>query len=136
MLLRSMIDPKDFDKLFPPTPKTQGQPVSAHSISDIQQCLQDAQISYECRVQHADDSFRNIAPIVTGFGQPSTTTLFNKSKVKARLWLVGLSEKLMYYGNIFDVMAQHHPEYVSLAWGTFKLVFIVRSIPYRCLNCF
>lgn len=26
---------------------------------------------------------------------------------------------------IFDVYAQHHPEYVSLAWGTMKFLFIV-----------
>ncbi len=44
---------------------------------------------------------------------------------KARKWLVALSERITYYGQIFDVLVQHHPEYVSLAWGAFKLVFIV-----------
>jgi hypothetical protein len=38
---------------------------------------------------------------------------------------MGLSEKIVHYGNVFDVLAQQHPEYVSLAWGTFKLLFIV-----------
>ncbi|KAL9046325.1 MAG: hypothetical protein Q9214_000813 [Letrouitia sp. 1 TL-2023] len=52
------------------------------------------------------------------------TAATNKSAAKARHWLTGLSEKLLFYGNIFDVMAQHHPEYVSLAWGTFKFLFI------------
>lgn len=28
---------------------------------------------------------------------------------------------------IFDVFAQHHPEYVSLAWGTMKFLFIVST---------
>lgn len=31
----------------------------------------------------------------------------------------------MYYGRVFDTLAQHHPEYVALAWGTIKLVFVV-----------
>lgn len=44
---------------------------------------------------------------------------------KARKWLVALSERITYYGQIFDVLVQHHPEYVSLAWGTFKFVFMV-----------
>ncbi|KAK7999450.1 hypothetical protein PG990_012050 [Apiospora arundinis] len=43
---------------------------------------------------------------------------------KARLWLNQLSSKINYYGNILDVLVQHHPEYVSLAWGTFKFLFI------------
>lgn len=46
---------------------------------------------------------------------------------KARKWLVALSERITYYGQIFDVLVQHHPEYVSLAWGTFKFVFMVSA---------
>lgn len=46
-------------------------------------------------------------------------------KRKARKWLTALSERITYYGQVFDVLIQHHPEYVSLAWGTFNLVFIV-----------
>lgn len=34
----------------------------------------------------------------------------------------------MHYSNIFDVMVQHHPEYVSLAWSTFKLLFVVSIV--------
>lgn len=44
---------------------------------------------------------------------------------KARKWLGGLSTRIMYYGQIVDVMSQHHPEYVSLAWGTLKFLFVV-----------
>lgn len=44
---------------------------------------------------------------------------------KARKWLGGLSTRIMYYGKIIDVMSQHHPEYVSLAWGTMKFLFVV-----------
>ena len=49
----------------------------------------------------------------------------SNSKCKARKWLTALSERIVYYGQVFDVLVQHHPEYVSLAWGTFKFVFIV-----------
>ena len=45
--------------------------------------------------------------------------------------MVGLSEKLLYYSNVFDVLAQHHPEYVALAWGTLKFLFIVCAVTLR-----
>ncbi len=47
------------------------------------------------------------------------------SESKARRWLVALSERIAFYGQVFDVLIQHHPEYVSLAWGTFKFIFQV-----------
>ena len=47
------------------------------------------------------------------------------SESKARRWLAALSERIAFYGQIFDVLNQHHPEYVSLAWGTFKFIFRV-----------
>jgi hypothetical protein len=33
----------------------------------------------------------------------------------------------MYYGQVLDMLAQHHPEYVSLAWGTLKFILMVRG---------
>ncbi|KAI2788324.1 hypothetical protein POX_e06338 [Penicillium oxalicum] len=33
-----------------------------------------------------------------------------------------LAEKIHYYGNIMDVLVQHHPEFTSLAWGAMKLL--------------
>ena len=44
---------------------------------------------------------------------------------KAYRWLSAFSSRLMYYGGVLDTLAQHHPEYVALAWGTVKLIFIV-----------
>jgi hypothetical protein len=35
----------------------------------------------------------------------------------------------MYYGKVFDTLAQHHPEYVALAWGAVKLVLMVSKSP-------
>jgi hypothetical protein len=42
-----------------------------------------------------------------------------------RAWLGRCSSRIMYYGKIFDTLAQHHPEYVALAWGAVKLVLMV-----------
>jgi hypothetical protein len=47
-------------------------------------------------------------------------------KSRARKWLASCSSRLMYYSVIMDTLAQHHPEYVSLAWGAVKFLFIVR----------
>ncbi|KAF5568818.1 hypothetical protein FPHYL_2625 [Fusarium phyllophilum] len=40
-------------------------------------------------------------------------------------WLHRLSRRIHYYGRVLDVMVQHHPEYVSLAWGMMKLLFMI-----------
>ncbi|KAH6846972.1 hypothetical protein B0I37DRAFT_405030 [Chaetomium sp. MPI-CAGE-AT-0009] len=46
-----------------------------------------------------------------------------KPKSKAFSWLTRFSQRVRYYSTVLDVLAQHHPEYVSLVWGAFKLVF-------------
>ncbi|PPJ58241.1 hypothetical protein CBER1_08261 [Cercospora berteroae] len=43
----------------------------------------------------------------------------------ARKALDKFSAGVMYYSKIMDMLVQHHPEYVSLAWGTMKLVFVL-----------
>ena len=47
---------------------------------------------------------------------------------KIRKWLSRFSSGVLYYGQILDVLVQHHPEYVSLAWGTTKSLFVVSPI--------
>jgi uncharacterized protein YggL (DUF469 family) len=44
---------------------------------------------------------------------------------KARKWLHKASEMVCHYGTVMDVFVQHHPEYVSLVWGLWKLLFTV-----------
>ncbi|KAH6618646.1 hypothetical protein C7974DRAFT_34011 [Boeremia exigua] len=39
-----------------------------------------------------------------------------------RAWLGKLSGRVMHFQPIMDALAQHHPEYVALAWGTLKLI--------------
>lgn len=43
-----------------------------------------------------------------------------------------ISKRVSYYGKVMDVLVQQHPEYVSLAWGTMKLVFGVCEFLYIC----
>jgi hypothetical protein len=68
----------------------------ATSITDIIDCVKDARSIYEMR----------------------------RGSSKVRDSLSRFSERVHHYGNIMDVLVQHHPEYVSLAWGTMKLLFI------------
>jgi hypothetical protein len=49
----------------------------------------------------------------------------DRKQSKARKWLCRLSARINFYGNIFDVLVQQSPEYVSLAWGAFKFLFVV-----------
>ncbi|KAI5371995.1 hypothetical protein J4E82_009297 [Alternaria postmessia] len=43
---------------------------------------------------------------------------------KVAKWLSQFSSRICHYGQILDVLVQHHPEYVSLAWGAMKFLFI------------
>jgi hypothetical protein len=43
-------------------------------------------------------------------------------------WLNKLSLGIRYYSQALDMLAQHHPEYVALAWGAVKFVLTVRRI--------
>lgn len=47
---------------------------------------------------------------------------------RAGKWLSKLSARISHYGRVLDVLVQHHPEYVSLAWGAMKFLFIVSRI--------
>jgi hypothetical protein len=70
-----------------------------HTIADVQEAVTKAQERYNLR---SKDS-------------------------KVRKWLARFSTGVLHYGRILDVLVQHHPEYVSLAWGTTKLLFVVSS---------
>ncbi|KAI0117972.1 hypothetical protein GGR51DRAFT_272656 [Nemania sp. FL0031] len=45
-----------------------------------------------------------------------------QSKTAKRLR--SFSQTILIYADVLDVLVQHHPEYVSLVWGTMKLLFI------------
>lgn len=48
-------------------------------------------------------------------------------------WLGRFSARVMYYAQVLDVLAQHHPEYCALAWGSLKFILTVRLCPL-CLS--
>jgi hypothetical protein len=54
---------------------------------------------------------------------------------KAWKWLSRFSSRVRYYGNIMDVLVQHHPEYVSLAWGAMKFLFGVGAPEQTMIRC-
>jgi hypothetical protein len=54
----------------------------------------------------------------------------SQNKHSTRAWLRGLSKRIMYYGQVLDVLSQHHPEYVALVWGLVKFVLMVCFIRY------
>jgi hypothetical protein len=41
--------------------------------------------------------------------------------------LNAISSRIIYYGGVLDALSQHHPEYVSLAWGAIKFVLMVNE---------
>lgn len=47
------------------------------------------------------------------------------SKEKVLRCLSEVSSRILHYGQMLDVMVQHHPEYVSLVWGAMKFVLCV-----------
>lgn len=49
----------------------------------------------------------------------------SKGHTGTRKRLEKLSSRVWYYKPIMDTLAQHHPEYVALAWGTVKIVLMV-----------
>ncbi|KAL9112820.1 MAG: hypothetical protein Q9227_002897 [Pyrenula ochraceoflavens] len=49
----------------------------------------------------------------------------SRTSSRARQQINRVSAGLMYYANIMDMLVQHHPEYVSLGWGTMKLTFVL-----------
>jgi hypothetical protein len=49
----------------------------------------------------------------------------NQKRSKARKWLTRLCSRIALYGQVLDVLAQHHPEYLALAWGSIKFVIQV-----------
>ena len=51
---------------------------------------------------------------------------------KAKRWLNSMAGKLSYYQNVMDMLVQHHPEYVSLAWGAMKFLLLVGNNFLSC----
>jgi hypothetical protein len=46
-------------------------------------------------------------------------------------YMARLAERIHYYGNVMDVLVQHHPEYTALAWGAMKLLVVESFILFE-----
>ena len=75
--------------------KRQVDQLQASSLQDIVDAVTEAQRSYESK----------------------------RKSSKTRQYLTAFSKRVSHYGNVMDVMVQHHPEYVALAWGLMKVLF-------------
>ncbi|KAG6368822.1 hypothetical protein INS49_003038 [Diaporthe citri] len=67
-----------------------------NKFEDVQRAIQDCNTRYEAR----------------------------KPDSKALKWLRQLSEKVVFYEGVVDVLIQQHPEAVSLIWGGIKLILL------------
>lgn len=68
-----------------------------NNFQEVQQAIQDCNTRYEAR----------------------------KPDSKVLKWLRKLSEKVVFYEGVVDVLIQQHPEVVSLIWGGMKFFFLV-----------
>ncbi|KAI1759878.1 hypothetical protein GGR53DRAFT_512112 [Hypoxylon sp. FL1150] len=64
-----------------------------------------------------EDVYQTVADLLAQYKGRTETS-------KTRKWLQRTSETICHYATVLDVFVQHHPEYVSLVWGTMKLLFV------------
>ncbi|ETS76760.1 hypothetical protein PFICI_12147 [Pestalotiopsis fici W106-1] len=101
------------------------------TLSVAQQAYQDAVDYY--RTELTQSQFKRVAVgvYVSMLDMQESVTqaqdVYNgthKSKKKMQKWLQRFSSQIMFYGQVLDVLVQHHPEYVSLVWGSMKFIFV------------
>lgn len=69
------------------------------------------------------DEIQDIQKIVVGL---QTKYESRRASGKTHKWITKFSKRVAIYGDILDVLVQHHPEYVALVWGAMKFLFVVR----------
>lgn len=70
------------------------------------------------------DSTPSIHDVQAAVAQALSQYRSRSKASKFQEWLASCSARVMYYGQILDAFSNHHPEYVSLAWGAFKFLFL------------
>ena len=114
-----------------------------HELTDIvcyrdiaREAYQQAVVFFEKELQSKTDAHTLI------FGQPTSIeevrTVVEQAKIRYDASVLGrrdilkslhkFSSRIMYYTQVLDVLAQHHPEYLALVWGSMKFIFVVRPI--------
>jgi hypothetical protein len=70
-------------------------------------------------------SINEIHKLVCDMRERYNGSASNKKRVQK--WVRKFASHIMQYGMVLDTLAQHHPEYVALAWGIVKFVFMVSN---------
>ncbi|KAH8722461.1 hypothetical protein GQ44DRAFT_828992 [Phaeosphaeriaceae sp. PMI808] len=107
-------------------------PSSSHgSKSVIEEAFQDAKARFEhdsvkdpqrLELTRSKTEFDDVKAAVQIAKEAYET---GRKNSKVQKWLNRLSQRIHFYGGVLDVLAQHHLEYVALAWGTIKFLLIV-----------
>lgn len=92
-----------------------------NAVGDLKKQLKIADETAAWANSHADVQ----AVLQTAQQGKKTYDAESKQHSGTRAWLERCSSRVMYYGKVLDALAQHHPEYVALAWGAVKLVLMV-----------
>ena len=84
-----------------------------------QQLTNDAHKKQQVDQLHAS----SLQDIVDAVAEAQRIYESQRKSSKTRQYLTAFSKRVSHYGNVMDVMVQHHPEYVALAWGLMKVLF-------------
>ncbi|TVY33898.1 hypothetical protein LSUB1_G007503, partial [Lachnellula subtilissima] len=79
----------------------------------------------KAKLQWIEDSkLGNLQEVLAAVNRERTQYELRKGYSATSQCLCRLSERLLYYGNIMDVLIQQHPEYVSLVWGAMRFLVV------------
>ncbi|KAI1390347.1 uncharacterized protein F4822DRAFT_233452 [Hypoxylon trugodes] len=76
------------------------------------------------RVSITDANHGNLQSVLQAVLDAKIHYEARKGDSEVRKVLVEISEKIHFYSGIMDVLVSHHPEYVALAWGAMKFLFV------------
>jgi hypothetical protein len=102
-------------------------------VSLAEEAFQEAKVKFASDLTHDlrkisfVDSVALMKDVHDKVGESAATYESQRKGSKARKWLASLSSRIQFYGTVIDVFAQHHPEYVALAWGSIKFLLTVRT---------
>ncbi|KAI9687108.1 MAG: hypothetical protein M1822_002519 [Bathelium mastoideum] len=104
--------------------------MSATGLSLVEETYQNAVTLFKSKYTRSEDmkkwlSDKNTLHDVEAALLAAKASYDVRANSRARRYLNKVSAGIMYYGNVMDMLVQHHPEYVSLGWGTMKLIFVL-----------
>ncbi|KAI0192307.1 hypothetical protein EV127DRAFT_468893 [Xylaria flabelliformis] len=108
-------------------------PAKGGRVEDwAQSIFRDTLTEFSSEISHDKDKLNwftisghgNIESVLTSVVEARVAYEARKGESKVREALVSFSEKIHYYSGILDVLVSHHPEYVALAYGAIKFLFV------------